>query len=195
VTQDRGSTGSTAGSPQDYGRPHALAGQAAGPLLNPVEMTMSDKWAVVDRLRTSNPIDPTYPGANYVVLFNAAYAGLGDVLATVPAYVAGAPVPAGVLEIYDHTAQAIGEFEKSTRFNKFNSKYDDFLTGNGTLTTQELKGLKLFEGKGKCALCHLSQPGLAPNGDMLPPLFTDFTYDNWPSPTCWPCPLPETENR
>lgn len=139
---------------------------------------MPGKWEVVDRLRTSDPIDGTFPGSNCVALFNAAYAGLREVLATVPAYIAGAPVPVGVFEIYDRTAQAIGVFEKSIQFNKFNSKYDYFLMGQGTLTTQELKGLKLFEGKGKCALCHLSQPGLAPDGNTLPPLFTDFTYDN-----------------
>ncbi len=34
--------------------------------------------------------------------------------------------------------------------------------------------MALFNGKGKCGLCHLSEPG--PDGE--PPLFTDFTYDN-----------------
>jgi len=44
------------------------------------------------------------------------------------------------------------------------------------LTEKELRGLALFEdeNKGKCALCHISQPGQ----DGSPPLFTDFTYDN-----------------
>ena len=32
----------------------------------------------------------------------------------------------------------------------------------------------MFEGKGKCSLCHISEPG--PLGEA--PLFTDFTYDN-----------------
>ena len=35
-------------------------------------------------------------------------------------------------------------------------------------------GLKLFEGKGKCAECHPSKRG--PKGTS--PLFTDFTFDN-----------------
>jgi cytochrome c peroxidase len=35
-------------------------------------------------------------------------------------------------------------------------------------------GLEVFEGKGMCSACHLSEPG--PNGE--PPLFTDFTFDN-----------------
>jgi len=58
--------------------------------------------------------------------------------------------------------------------NPFTSKYDFYLKGQAALTEQEAKGLALFEGKGKCSLCHLSEPG--PNDE--PPLFTDFTFDN-----------------
>ena len=48
-----------------------------------------------------------------------------------------------------------------------------------TLTKQEEKGRKLFNKQGKCALCHLPDPTLAPDGvSQIPPLFTDFTYDN-----------------
>ena len=75
-------------------------------------------------------------------------------------------------------AKAIGEFEKTQLFNKFNSRYDYFLAGLETLTKDEANGLKLFEGKAKCALCHLSQESIAPNGGAMPPLFTDYTYDN-----------------
>ncbi len=38
------------------------------------------------------------------------------------------------------------------------------------LTHQERKGMALFEGKGKCARCHVSSGKNA--------LFTDYTYDN-----------------
>jgi cytochrome c peroxidase len=84
----------------------------------------------------------------------------------------------GALEAYDLMAKAIGEFEKTQLFNKFNSKYDYFLDGQATLTTDEEMGRKLFDGKGKCALCHISQVSIAPDGGTMPPLFTDFTYDN-----------------
>jgi cytochrome c peroxidase len=49
------------------------------------------------------------------------------------------------------------------------------LAGKATLNEIELLGLKVFEDekKGNCAACHPSQPS---NG--VPPLFTDFTYDN-----------------
>ncbi len=38
----------------------------------------------------------------------------------------------------------------------------------------EKQGLRLFDGKAKCGLCHPSQPG--PDGEL--PMFTDFTNDN-----------------
>ena len=39
-------------------------------------------------------------------------------------------------------------------------------------------GMNLFKSAGKCANCHLMDPGA--NGE--PPLFTDFTYDNLGGP-------------
>lgn len=158
------------------GRANTLAEQAAGPFLNPVEMAMPDKWAVVDRLRTS-----TSP--YYQTMFAQVY---NLDLSAIPPYtdggvkpVAESDYPPGVLEVYDRMAKAIGEFEKTELFLKFDSKYDYYLAGLTALTKQEEKGLKLFEVQGKCALCHLSAPSLAPDGvSLLPPLFTDFTYDN-----------------
>jgi cytochrome c peroxidase len=149
------------------GREMNLAGQAAGPFRNPVEMAMPDKSAVVLALQADYP--------RYQDLFKAAYVtkdGPFDLKA-----VDGTSNQA-VLEAYDLMAKAIGEFEKTQLFNKFNSKYDYFLAGQGTLTAEEEKGLKLFEGKAMCALCHISQASIAPNGGPMPPLFTDFTYDN-----------------
>ena len=49
-------------------------------------------------------------------------------------------------------------------------KFDYFLKGMAELTKEEKKGLELFNEKGKCAQCHIS--------DGAKPLFTDFTYDN-----------------
>jgi len=157
------------------GREMSLAGQAAGPFRNPVEMAMTDKKAVVSALKASTDVD-------YQTLFAAAYE-------TEPDELSGSPVPfnlsavdtatnQGVLEAYDLATKAIGEFEKTQLFNKFNSKYDYFLAGLETLTADEQKGLKIFEGKGKCALCHISKASIAPDGGPMPPLFTDFTYDN-----------------
>jgi cytochrome c peroxidase len=162
------------------GRANTLAEQAAGPFLNPVEMAMPDKWAVVDRLRTSTVPD-------YKAMFDEVF---GIKLADIqphpgtPIDVNTAPVleadyPPGVREAYDRMAKAIGEFEKTEIFTKFDSKYDYYLAGLATLTKEEEKGLKLFNGQGQCALCHLSAPSLAADAvSPFPPIFTDFTYDN-----------------
>jgi len=75
---------------------------------------------------------------------------------------------------YDNIALTIAVFESSGKLNPFTSKYDYYLVGKATLTDQELKGLELFNNKGKCAECH---PGTS-STPGIPPLFTDFTYDN-----------------
>ena len=149
------------------GREMGLAGQAAGPFRNPVEMAMVDKSAVVSALQAD---------AEYQRLFAAAYETEDGVPFNLR--IVDTVRNQGALEAYDLMAKAIGEFEKTQLFNKFNSKYDYFLAGQGTLTADEKKGLKLFEGKAKCALCHISQASIAPDGGPMPPLFTDFTYDN-----------------
>ena len=60
--------------------------------------------------------------------------------------------------------------------NRFDSKFDHFIKGQATLSEQEIRGMGLFvsEKKGNCAACHPSSPSV----DGIPPLFTDFTYDN-----------------
>ena len=94
--------------------------------------------------------------------------------------VAGDPVPLDseerdkVDEAYDNIALAIAAYEDSPEVNQFSSKYDAFLAGMVELSKEEKKGLNLFKSKGKCANCHVLDPG--PNGE--PPLLTNFTFDN-----------------
>jgi cytochrome c peroxidase len=152
------------------GRAATLAEQAKAPFLNPDEMAMPSAWAVITRLKQN---------ADYVRRFKEVY---GLDLAPIPAR-EGAPAnalpPAGVLAAYDRLAQAIAAFEKSRVFNRFTSKFDFHLAGRTALSELELQGMKLFEDeKSKCSACHTSKPGTAPDGTPLPPLFTDFTYDN-----------------
>ena len=159
------------------GRATTLAEQAKGPFLNPVEMAMPNKWAVVSRLKERK---------KYVKLFKRVY---GVNLDAIPPYkgtfageeddeAKGLLVPAGVLEIYNRMAVAIAAFEKSRRFNKFNAKFDFYLAGMTQLSSLEAQGLTLFEGKAQCSACHESTPVMAPDGSPFPPLFTDFTFDN-----------------
>jgi cytochrome c peroxidase len=75
---------------------------------------------------------------------------------------------------YNCVGLAVAAYEGSSEVNQYSSKYDAFLAGLVDLTKQEKQGLNLFKSKGKCANCHVLDPG--PNGE--PPLFTDFTYDN-----------------
>ena len=137
------------------GRAKNLAEQAKVPFLNPLEMANRDKAMVISKIRS----------AHYAHLFKKVY---------------GAKALDNVEEAYNDMAEAIAEFERSKRFSPFTSKYDAYLAGQTKLSTQEMRGLELFEreDKGNCAACHPSQVGL--NGE--PPLFTDFSYDNIGTP-------------
>jgi cytochrome c peroxidase len=77
-------------------------------------------------------------------------------------------------QAYDHLATAVAAYERSREVNPFSSKFDRYLAGEVSLTTEEKAGLDLFGGRGKCANCHPLERG--PDGK--PPLLTDFTFDN-----------------
>jgi cytochrome c peroxidase len=136
------------------GRAATLEEQAKGPFLNPLEMANSSKQQVVDKVRA----------ADYAALFQNVYGedAFNDTDAA-----------------YDRIADAIAAFERTRAFNKFTSKYDAYLAGKVELSAQEMRGLELFEreDKGNCAACHASRPDTDENAGV-PPLFTDFTYDN-----------------
>lgn len=133
------------------GRAATLEEQAKGPFLNPLEMANGSIQQVVDKVRSSS----------YAPLFKRVY-GL-DALSDDQA-------------AYDKIAEAIAAFERTWVFNKFSSKFDAWLAGKARLSSQERRGLDLFEreDKGNCAACHTSRPA----ADGSPPLFTDFSYDN-----------------
>ncbi len=137
------------------GRAKDLSEQAQKPLLNPLEMAMPSEQAVVDRIKEDK---------RYKELFQEVYGINLDVTK--------------VDKVFSLATKAIGEFEKTSVFNKFTSKFDYVLAGKTTLTVIEEKGLKLFNGKGNCAACHTSEATRNKNGELMLPLFTDFTYDN-----------------
>lgn len=125
------------------------ADQAVGPFLNPLEQALPDAAALVARAC----------GADYAPLFKEAW---------------GPEACADVDKTFDLIGLSIAAYEASRESNRFDSKFDAYLAGKAKLTPQEREGLGLFEGKGKCARCHISKPGPG----KQPPLFTDFTYDN-----------------
>jgi cytochrome c peroxidase len=161
------------------GRATNLEAQATVPLLNPVEMGMPSEWAVVTRLQENT---------NYVALFQQIY---GLDLASIPAgdlAPATNPAPGAVPAVYAAAMQAIAEFERGPVFNQFTSKYDFWLAGMTTLSSNELSGYDLFTGKANCIDCHVSFMGEDSSGNLTPPLFTDFTYANVGLPRNWNIP-------
>ena len=121
------------------------AEQAQGPFLNPKEQALYTPADVVTRVCASG----------YADLFKKVW---------------GAEACDDVDQAYDYIGYSIAAYEASPEVNAFTSKYDWSMHGKGKLTQQERRGFALFQGKGKCAKCHVSE------GRM--PLFTDYTYDN-----------------
>jgi cytochrome c peroxidase len=136
---------------EDLGNP--AADQARGPFLNPVEQNNPSKQVVCEKVAA----------AKYAELFEIIY---------------GEPISCGtqidVETNYDRIALSIAAYEDSIEVNQFSSKFDFYLTEMAELSEQEAQGMELFNGKGQCAACHVSEVG--PGGE--PPLFTDFTFDN-----------------
>jgi cytochrome c peroxidase len=92
-----------------------LAEQAKGPLLNPVEMNMPSKEAVVQVVRDSS----------YAPLYQLVF---------------GEDSLTDVDTAYDNIARAIAAYERSFEVQKFNSRFD-----RGLLSDKELRGFTCFE--------------------------------------------------
>lgn len=133
------------------GRATSLQDQAGQPFLGAVEMANASKAEVVARLAK----------ASYAAAFQAQF---------------GADIFSRTDDAFDRLTLALQQYQREdTAFRSFTSKYDEFLRGNTTLSTQEMRGLALFNSpsKGNCAACHPSAKG----SDGSFPLFTDFSYD------------------
>lgn len=163
---DGRATGEALGNP--------AADQALGPFLNPVEQNNPSKMAVLQTIAQSP----------YVDLWEAVW---------------GEPIsyetPEDIETNYNRIGLAIANYESSSEVNQFSSKFDIFWYAADAagmdvteinmsnwedysdlgLSMDELEGLALFndESKGMCSLCHV----LDGVGGM-PPLFTDFSFDN-----------------
>lgn len=114
------------------GRASSLQDQAAGPPLNPGEMALKDKQAVLDRLLEN----PDYQ-AGFAKFF-------------------GEQVLKDKELAFDAMTQSIASFEKTELFAPFDSKYDRYLQGKYTFTEQEKLGETLFFSQQftNCNLCH-----------------------------------------
>jgi cytochrome c peroxidase len=87
-------------------------------------------------------------------------------------------------QAFDEFGQAIASYEISSSVSPFTSKFDAYLAGAYTLTSQEKAGYDLFRGKAQCNTCHLDgRSNMATGTDSgaatnVAPMFTDFTYNN-----------------
>jgi cytochrome c peroxidase len=133
------------------GREADLKGQAGGPPLNPIEMGMGSKAEVVSRLK-ENP--------SYVKTFEKLY---------------GKGVLNNADKGYDAMSRAIAAFESTKEFSPFDSKYDRYLKGQYTLTSQEELGKSLFfsNNNTNCATCHQLK-----GEDKRGETFSNYEYHN-----------------
>lgn len=138
------------------GREATLEGQAGGPPLNPVEMGMSDKKAVVDRLKENSL---------YVDSFKKIF---------------GADIFKNDDKAYEAMTIAIASFERTDEFSPFDSKYDRYLKGEYDLTPLEDLGKSIFfsNNNNSCANCHVLK-GEDKEGET----FTNYQYHNIGTPT------------
>ena len=138
------------------GRAPNLADQAAGPPLNPIEMNMPDKAAIVARVRQ-----------------NPAYAATLETLH-------GKDIFEDADKTYAAIAEAIAAFERTDEFAPFDSKYDRYLRGEYQMTEQEDLGMTLFFSRQftNCNRCHQRQP----REGMAEETFSNYAYHNIGAP-------------
>ena len=133
------------------GRFNTLHEQAAFPLLSPDEMANSGPKDVVAKLRRADYAD------DFRKMFGTHIFDDPD-------------------QAYTQVLSALEHFElEDQSFRPYNSKYDDYLDGKVALSTQELRGLALFDDpiRGNCASCHPDRKAV----DGSHPLFTDFQFE------------------
>lgn len=129
------------------GRSSSLTHQLSGPFFNPAEMNNADTATLVAEVKAA----PYYP------LYKKIYGRISKSELA-----------------YQNLCEAIATFESGAMFNEFSSKYDAYLAGTAVLSEQEMRGLQLFEGKGRCNHCHTTTPDPT-HGKVL---FSNYGYYN-----------------
>jgi len=159
----------------------ALAEQAQGPPLNPVEMGLIDPACMVYRMSQrpyrsmaeqiwgAQAFTIRWPADTEQVCGRPGPAPDSDRL---PVHLGA--VDRGIAQTtFDQIAQAIATFEGSPEVAPFSSKFDYALVGKTEFTPEEKAGYELFRSKAThCNECHRD------GGPGEEPLFTDFTASN-----------------
>ena len=159
----------------------ALAEQAQGPPLDPVEMGLIDPACMVYRMsqRPYRAMAESVWGAQaFAVRWPANVKEVCDHPGPAPEADL-LPLHLGMADrgiaqtTFDRIAEAIAAFEGSPEVNSFTSKYDYVIAGKAEFTPEEESGYELFRSKAThCNECHRD------GGPGEEPLFTDFTASN-----------------
>src|ERR1700730_8429059 len=129
----------------------ADAEQAQHPPVDTQEHAFPDAACVAFRLSTAvyRPLFETVWGVD----FDISWPGNTEQICDPPG-VGGSATPiqlspqdrTNANNIYDHWGQSISKYERSPRRSRFTSKFDAFLKGTYTLTSNEMAGYNLFKG-------------------------------------------------
>jgi cytochrome c peroxidase len=159
----------------------ALAEQAQGPPLDPVEMDLIDPACMVYRM-SLRPYRSMAEGLWGAQAFAVQWPANAKQVCDRPGPAPEAdplPLHLGAVDrgiaqtTFDRIAEAIAAFEGSTEVNPFSSKYDYVMAGKAEFTPEEKAGYELFRSKAShCNECHRD------GGPGEEPLFTDFTASN-----------------
>lgn len=138
------------------GRAMDLAEQAGGPLLNPAEMAMPSKQAVVARLQGNT---------TYQKSFKQHF---------------GKQIWQQPEKAYTAMTRAIAAYEASSEVSPFDSKYDRYLAGQYELTGQEELGMALFfsNNNTNCNSCHMLRKAEQPQET-----FSNYEFHNIGTPS------------
>jgi len=136
------------------GRARSLPNQVnlnGGPFLNPDEMMMPSRAAVIQRVR-ENP--------DYVAAMQRFF---------------GQQVFAREEQAFSRLGHAIAAFERTEVFHPFSARYDEVMEGKAAFTALEEKGYDLFRSpEAGCLRCHDSTAVTGPDRQT----FTNFQYYN-----------------
>jgi cytochrome c peroxidase len=166
------------------------AEQAQGPPVNPVEMGNIDTACVVWKASASQ-----YASLITLIWGEQSFAiswppDVATVCAKPGPPPTNDPLPVHLSAVdrgtsnstFDHITMSMASYEASSAVSAFSSKFDAYLAGNATLTSAELNGYTLFNGKAGCNQCHLSGTAVGSTDSEVAadvgPLFTDFTANN-----------------
>ena len=159
----------------------ALAEQAQGPPLNPVEMGLIDPACMVYRISQGpyrSMAEKLWGAQAFAVRWPANVKDVcdrpGPAPEAEPLPLHLAAVDRGIAQTsFDRIAEAIAAFEGSPEVSPFSAKYDYVMAGKAEFTPEEKAGYELFRSKSThCNECHRD------GGPGEEPLFTDFTASN-----------------